>query len=182
MLGGSISDGHLGMDVVRDSGSAGVFDGVLIDGTTFADLNRKGIYVEALSNAQILNVTMTNVGEFGGIVATGSLGAGGNGINLNLKYDDYANILIEHFTMTNVGSSDRDGAVADGHQNGGAIVVAARDDAPSYSGDPATLTNVIIRNGSHRRHLDRHRARRAGQAECDAGRARRECRDHQCPA
>jgi uncharacterized protein len=148
MLGGSITDGHLGMDVVRDSGSAGVFDGVVIDGVNFADLNRKGIYVEALSNAQLLNVTMSNVGEFGGILATGSLGAGGNGINLNLKYDDYANILIEHFTMTNVGSSDRDGAVADGHQNGGAIVITARDDAPSYSGDPATLSNVVIRNGS----------------------------------
>ena len=148
MLGGSITDGHLGMDVVRDSGSAGVFDGVLIDGVNFADLNRKGIYVEALSNAQILNIVMTNVGEFGGIVATGSLGAGGNGINLNLKFDDYANILIEDFTMTNVGSSDRDGAVADGHQNGGAIVIAARDDAPTYSGDPATLANVVIRTGT----------------------------------
>ena len=148
MLDGSIADGHLGMDIVRDSGSAGVFDGVTIDGTGFADLNRKGIYVEALSNATIANFTMTNVGEFGGITATGALGAGGNGINLNLKYDDYANIVIENFTMTDVGSSDRDGAVADGHQNGGAIVVAARDDAPSYSGDPATLTNAVIRNGS----------------------------------
>ncbi len=148
MRDGSISDGHLGMDIVRDSGSAGVFDGVTIDGTSFADLNRKGIYVEALSNATIANFSMTNVGEFGGITATGALGAGGNGINLNLKYDDYANIVIEDFTMTDVGSSDRDGAVADGHQNGGAIVVAARDDAPSYSGDPATLTNAVIRNGS----------------------------------
>jgi Ca2+-binding RTX toxin-like protein len=147
MLGGSISDGHLGMDIVRAPASGGVFDGVLIDGTDFADLNRKGIYAEALSDAHITNFTMTNVGEFGGITATGSLGAGGNGVNLNLKYGAYDDILIENFTLTNVGSSDRDGAAA-AHQNGGAIVVAGRDDAPSYNGNPATVTNVTIRDGT----------------------------------
>ena len=110
-------------------------------------MNRKGIYAEAMSNAQLLNLIMSNVGEFGGITTTGSLGAGGNGINLNLKYGVYANILIEDFTLTNVGSSDRDGAAAS-HQNGGAIVIAARDDPSSYNTNPASLTNVTIRDGS----------------------------------
>ena len=87
-----------------------------------------------------------NVGEFADH-RHGALGAGATE-STSIKYDDYANITIESFTMTDVGSSDRDGAVADGHQNGGAIVAAARDDAPSYNGDPATLINAVIRNGS----------------------------------
>ena len=148
MLNGQIIDGHLGMDIVRDAVGGGGFDIVLIDGTSFADLNRKGIYAEAMSHADLLNLIMSNVGEFGGITTTGSLGAGGNGINLNLKYGIYDDILIEGFTLTNVGSSDRDGLDADGHQNGGAIVIAARDDPSSYNTNPAALTNVIIRDGS----------------------------------
>jgi Ca2+-binding RTX toxin-like protein len=148
MLGGSISDGHLGMDIVRANGPDGIFDAVLIDGTAFSDLNRKGIYAEALSNAHITNFTMTNVGEFGGITATGALGRGGNGVNLNLKYGSYDNILIDNFTLTDVGSSDRDGAMAEGDTNGGAIVVAARDDAPSYSSNPASATNITVRDGT----------------------------------
>jgi VCBS repeat-containing protein len=147
MTGGSIQDGHLGMDIVRDAVGGGGFHIVVINGVTFQDLNRKGIYAEALSEAQLLNLVMTNVGEFGGITATGALGAGGNGINLNLKYGTYANILIEGFTLTDVGSSDRDGA-GTSHQNGGAIVISVRDDAPSYSGNPAALTGVIVRDGT----------------------------------
>ncbi|MCB1487080.1 MAG: hypothetical protein KDJ88_06435, partial [Bauldia sp.] len=81
------------------------------------------------------------------------LGAGGNGINLNLKYGAYSNIEIDNFTMTDVGASDRDGLDEASHPNGGAIVIEARDDAPSYSGNPAILTNVTIHDGTIDGHL-----------------------------
>ncbi|MEP4469253.1 MAG: hypothetical protein ABJ060_02910 [Bauldia litoralis] len=151
MTGGSVSDGFLGINFDMAIGG-GTADGVLIDGTEFSNLMRKGIYVETLSNAQITNVTMTDVGQYGGTTWNGSLGAGGNGINLNVKYGDYSNIEIDNFTMTDVGASDRDGLDAASHGNGGAIVIEARDDG-GYAGNPATLTNVTIHDGTIGGHL-----------------------------
>ena len=55
----------------------GSFDGVLFENVDVFDINRKGYYFEALSNAVITNFEMTNVGEWGGIPATGSNGQGG---------------------------------------------------------------------------------------------------------
>jgi hypothetical protein len=58
------------MDIVKAAVGGGDLDGLTMDGTDFSDLNRKGMYFETLSNAHIDHVTMTNVGEFGGITAT----------------------------------------------------------------------------------------------------------------
>jgi len=150
--GGAISDGFNGIDFEKDSSSPstateGLVEGVLIDGVTFEHLLRKGIYAEALSDAHLTNLTMSDVGQFGGTTFNGSLGAGGNGININLKNGTYSDIVIDNFTMTDVGASNRDGA-GSFHQNGGAIVVEVRDQG-SYSGAPATyLGFVVVENGS----------------------------------
>src|SRR5262245_61579980 len=105
----------------------------------------KGIYVEALSNAHITNITMNDVGEYGD-APYGTQGAFGNGIDINLKNGTYSNIVIDNFTMTDVGSSTGAGTA---HLGGGAIVVKARDDAPSYNSVPATYTgDLIIENGT----------------------------------
>ena len=64
--GGSVSDGLIGLDFDKTTtvgaGAVGTADHVTIDGTSFSHLAYKGIYVEALSNAHITNVTMNDVG------------------------------------------------------------------------------------------------------------------------
>ncbi|WP_374445170.1 right-handed parallel beta-helix repeat-containing protein, partial [Stella sp.] len=148
LSGGEIRDSYMGVDI--NATANGSFDGVTIDGTSFVNLTVKGIYAEQLSNATITDVTMDDVGEFGRARPFGSaeqVGTTGAGIDINAKYGDYANITIENFTFTDVGRSNKDGEAAS-DPIGGAITIKARDDAPSYSADPATLDNVVVRNGS----------------------------------
>ena len=61
MTGGAITDGYIGMNIAAAVG-AGAFDTVVIDGTWFERLTEKGIYAEQLSNAEIKNIIMTDVG------------------------------------------------------------------------------------------------------------------------
>ncbi len=153
ITGGSISDGYNGIEFDKGfaspaQASIGNADHVLIDGTSFSNLDQKGIYVETLSNAHITNVTMNDVGQFGGVPSFGVHGNGGNGIDLNLKNGTYSNLEIDHFTLTNTGTSNGGVVGADGQQNGGAIVVEARD-AGSYLNAPATITGIVsIHDGS----------------------------------
>ena len=150
VTGGSISDGLIGIDFDKTTTAGqtgvGLADGVTIDGTDFNNLAYKGIYAEALSNAEIKNVTMENVGQYGAPSTSGTAGTGGDGIDLNLKNGSYSNIEIDNFTLTNVGSSD--GVNPLGDKNGGAIVVESRDQG-SYASVPATFTGAVdIHNGT----------------------------------
>ncbi len=143
--GGSVSDGWAGMTIYgAKSGGVGVgsFDGVIIDGVGFENLNYKGLYFEQLSNAELKNIDMDDVGQWGA-VANGKFGAG---IDINLKYNDYANIDIHDFEFNNVGSSLFGDAKAD--PTGAAIVVKARADGGDYGNPPATLDNVQIHDGT----------------------------------
>lgn len=152
MTGGSITDTYIGMNIAAGIG-AGAFDGVLIQGVLFQDLGEKGIYVEQLNNAQFLDLTMINVGEFGRGDPFGNddqEGEFGAGIDINLKYGDYENIEIAGFDFTDVGSSsgvDNWPPTNPSLDFGAAIVVRARDDG-SYAGTPATLDGVSIHDGS----------------------------------
>ena len=148
--GGSISDGVIGVFFAKTTtpGQAadGLADGVTVDGTSFSHLLMKGIYAEALSNAHITNITMNDVGQWGDTAFGGGTGNFGNGIDINLKNGSYSNIVIDHFTMTDVGLSNGAGTP---HLGGGAIVVKARDDGPTYSAAPATYIGVVtIANGT----------------------------------
>ena len=142
--GGSISDGVIGVFFAKTTtpGQAGdgLADGVTFDGTSFSHLLMKGIYAEALSNAHITNITMNDVGQWGDTAFGGGTGNFGNGIDINLKNGTYSNIVIDHFTMTDVGLSSGAGSA---HLGGGAIVVKARDDGATYGAAPATYIGVV---------------------------------------
>ena len=149
MTGGSVTDSYHGLTVDAGGQTGAVFDNVVLDGVTFARLTEKGIYADHLSNAQLLDLIMTDVGEFGRGPAFGlaaQTGEFGNGIDINLKYGDFENILIDGFTFTDVGSSSHPDSVAGDF--GAAIAIKARDDAPSYSSNPASLDDVTISNGT----------------------------------
>ncbi|MFN3348224.1 cadherin domain-containing protein [Pseudorhodoplanes sp.] len=146
--GGTISQVYLGTDFTKTPTSGdGLLTGLTIDGTTFEHITQKGIYIETLTNGLITGVVMTDVGQYGGGPAFGADGLHGGGIDINLKYEeDYQNIIIEDFTMTDVGLSNGLGTP---HGNAAAIAVKARDDAPSYSSNPAEFDGVlIIRDGT----------------------------------
>src|SRR5690606_12358930 len=126
----------------------GNVDGFVLDGATFFEITQKGVYAETLLNALMTNLIMTNVGEYGGGRTFGAQGLHGAGIDLNFKYETgvYENVVIDGFTFTNVGLSNGLGTP---HANAGAITVKVRDDAPSYSGNPADfIGQLIIRNGT----------------------------------
>ncbi len=148
MLGGSITHGVIGMNItVATSDHPGAFSGVTIDGTDFQHLTEKGIYLEQLSDGLIDNVTMTDVGQYGGVPSNGQNGINGIGIELNLKYDHFQDVTISNFDLTDVGSSNKDG-LGPQFANASAISVKARDDAPSYNTNKATLDTVHIKDGT----------------------------------
>ena len=152
LTGGSITDGYMGIDFAKATGVGNELDGVarnvLIDSTHFTDLTQKGIYMETLTDSTITGVVMDNVGQYGGGQAFGANGRAGNAININLKAGTYDNIVIENFTLTDTGTSNKEGAaVAD--KNGAAIAITARDDGGTYGPSPGVVTDTItIRNGT----------------------------------
>lgn len=130
----NISNADIGISVDVDRAGDAVFRDITIDGGHFSDLATKGIYVEALSDSVIRDITMTNVGQ------QAQEGLPGNGIDINLKYGSYTNIVIEDFVFTQVGGT----SVA----NDAAISIKARDDG-SYAANPGVYEGeLIIRNGT----------------------------------
>ena len=117
------------------SGTPSAFDNITIQNSTISNNTQKGFYFEKLSNALLQNLTMDNNGTD---VAYGF----NNGIDINLKYDDYSNITIQNCDITNSGAN----GTATDPEDASAIAVKARDDSPSYDSNPATLTNVTIKN------------------------------------
>jgi len=111
------------------------FDNIIIQNSTISNNTQKGLYFEKLSNATLQNLTMANNG-------TDAAYGFNNGIDINLKYDDYANITIQNCDITNSGYT---GTSTD-PQNPAAIAIKARDDANSYNTNPATLIGVNITN------------------------------------
>ncbi len=139
VTGGSVVDGYIGIDFAKVVSAGSQADGtavnVLIDGMHFQDLTAKGIYVEALSDSTITGVSMNHVGFWGSGAAFGGPYAGA-GIELNLKNGVYQNVTITDFDLQNTGTSS--------HDNSAAISVKTRDDAPSYSGFPATWVGAPL--------------------------------------
>ena len=103
------------------------FTNVVINGTTFDNNANKGIYVEKLDHALIENVTVD---------ASGVSGASAAGIDVNLKYGNYADLTLQNVTVTDSGTGD---AV-----NGVGVTIKGRDDAPTYNTNPASLTGVTL--------------------------------------
>ncbi|HRP89255.1 MAG TPA: right-handed parallel beta-helix repeat-containing protein [Edaphocola sp.] len=111
------------------------FDNIVIKNSTISNNTQKGIYLEKLSNASFENLTMDNNGTDAGY-------GNNNGIDINLKYGSYSNIIIKDCDITNSGVT----GTASDPQNPAALTIKARDDGPSYSSNPATLSNVTIKN------------------------------------
>jgi Ca2+-binding RTX toxin-like protein len=144
LLNSTIKNAYHGLIIEQGTGTAGIgtFDDVTINNVHFEDIVEKGIYATQLSNAEISDIWMDNVGQYGRAPAFGGNGTFGAGIDLNLKFGTYTNISIHDFHFTDVGASNRDGAAAS-HDGGGAIQVKARDD----SGGSVTVTGVTIEDG-----------------------------------
>ncbi|MDB5432933.1 MAG: type secretion C-terminal target domain, partial [Caulobacter sp.] len=156
MNGGSISDGYIGIYFAKTTtvgqAAVGTADGIVIDGVAFSHIAQKGIYAEALSNAHLDNLVMTDVGQLGGGKAFGSYQTNGDGIDINLKNGVYSHILIENFTFTDVGASDG-GVANNSHLNGAGIAVKARSDGATYGAAPASASDIVIQDGSISGHL-----------------------------
>jgi len=113
-------------------------ENVVIRNSTFSGNEGKGIYIERLSNALFENITIDGSG-------TDPSYAFNAGIDINLKWQAYSNILLRNVRVVasgaigsnNIGSSPE-------NRNPVAVVVKARTDAPSYNLDTASLTNLTI--------------------------------------
>lgn len=107
--------------------------------TVFQDNISKGLYAEKLDNATFNGCTVVNNGD-----ATWT----GNscnqfkpflsGMDINLKAGSYQNITIRNSVFSGNGTGEA--------KEGAALVIKARNDAPSYSIFPASLNNVLVEN------------------------------------
>jgi parallel beta-helix repeat protein len=107
-------------------------ENIQIINSRFKNYTMKGIATEKFNNSAIENCTFENVGAD----ASYNFGAA---IDINLKYDAYTGVKIENNTFTGCGI---------GSLNGTAVTVKERGTGndTSYAADPATLTDVSIKN------------------------------------
>lgn len=149
ITGGSFTDMQHGMTIYKASNADGRLSNFTVDGSSFSNLNEKGIYLETGDHVLMTNLTMTDVGEFGRTQSFGGTGTWGTGIDVNLKFSSgtaYQDIEISDSTFTNVGTSDQNGAGSP-HLGGAAISVKTRDDGGSYGPNPATFDGELKIDG-----------------------------------
>ena len=91
----------------------------------------KGVYAENLTDSAFDGCTFANNGTDPDKVNE-NFKAWVSGVDINLKYGDYANIAFTGCTFEGNGAN-----------SGGALLIKARDDG-SYASDPATLTGVTV--------------------------------------
>jgi nitrous oxidase accessory protein NosD len=135
LINNSTISGNIQGMFIAQGGTPSAFNNITIQNSTISNNTQKGLYFEKLSNALLQNLTMDNNGMD---AAYGF----NNGIDINLKHDNYSNITIQNCDITNSGAN----GTATDPQNAAVIAIKARDDAPSYSSIPATLTNVLVKN------------------------------------
>jgi hypothetical protein len=132
MDGCAVNHNNMGLVIFQMNSGASNFSDVLIKNSTFNENKQKGIYVEKLHNAVFDNLVVDHSGWDTGYQWSA-------GVDINLKYrTDYANISFVNPTITDNGV---------GALYGVGLTIKARDDAPSYSGNPASLDNVSINGG-----------------------------------
>jgi surface glycoprotein (TIGR04207 family) len=110
-------------------------DGLHIENFVADNPSVKGLYLERANNATLSDITVD------GVQYTGNENPPSNGIDINLKYDEYKNLTIEDTVVRGVEADDFD---PDPTWNA-AMAIKARDDG-SYSSPAATLTDVTIDN------------------------------------
>ncbi len=126
-----------GWYVAKASGTdASDFSNISVLRTDFSYNSFKGVYVEKMSNTEFKDSTFRDNGWSSNV----SNAAFNAGIDINLKYQAYANIKFTDISVTGNGR---------GFLNGAGLLVKARNDASSYNTDPATLDIVTISGGSY---------------------------------
>ncbi len=112
---------------------------IQINNTTFDRNSIKGFYAEKLSNTTFVNVTVTNNGNT--TLAPFWAQPNNAGIDINLKFGDYANIVFNNLTVHGNGV---------GSTNGAGLTVKARGTGSdsSYNSRPATLDIVTVSGGT----------------------------------
>ncbi len=124
-----------GTFIAAQSPGANMFDNITIKNSDFSGNLKKGLYFEKLNHALIDNVTINNSG-------TDATYGFNNGIDINLKFDAYTDIVIQNSSITNSGAM----GTATDVRNPAAVTVKARDDASAYNTDPASLTGFVFTN------------------------------------
>ena len=113
-------------------------ENVFVQNTTFKENAAKGIYVEKLSKATFTNVIVEGNG-WNTLFWNARWNAG---FDINLKGETggktYQDLVFNNLEVRNNAKGTRDGA---------GLMIKARDDGPTYSQFPATLSNVQINNG-----------------------------------
>ena len=104
---------------------------IVADNLTVKNCLSKGVYVETLTDSSFTDCTFTDNGSDAAVVSE-NFKLWMSGVDINLKYGDYANITFTGCTFTGNGAN-----------NGAALLVKARDDG-SYASNPATLTGVTV--------------------------------------
>lgn len=133
--GGSIKGNNQGVFVAQSSSAPAIFNDITFENAEISNNAIKGIYVEKLSNALFDNLVMDSNGT--------DPGYGNNaGLDINLKYGNYSNIVISNSAFTANGAT----GTATDPENPSAIAIKARDDGGTYGPNPATLDNVSISN------------------------------------
>lgn len=94
----------------------------------------KGLYTEKLSDAELKNLQVIDNGDPDRSPSWAD--ANNAGLDINLKYGTYQNLLFMNidFKRNGLGSS-----------NGAGLTIKARDDAPSYNSNAGSAENVSIR-------------------------------------
>ena len=132
----SFDDAQFGWYISNStSGGTNTFDGITVTGTSFSGNTKKGIYAEKMSNASFDQITVDASG-------TDVNYNFNNGVDINLKWDDYSNISFTNSAFTNSGVA----GPASNVESPAAVTIKARDDAPSYDSPAATLDGVIFTN------------------------------------
>jgi hypothetical protein len=112
--------------------------------TAFNDNTIKGFYSEKLSDATFINVTASNNGMTS--LSPSWAVANNAGIDINLTYGTYRNLVFDNLTVT------ANGIATDviNPNYGAGLIVKARGTGndPSYSANPATLIGVTINGGT----------------------------------
>lgn len=125
----------IGIEVRADEDSPDKADGLHIENFQAVDNTVKGIYLERAHNATLRNITVD------GIEFTGHENPPSNGIDINLKSQEYENITIEDTIVRGVEEDN----FGDPTWNA-AVCIKARDDPTAYDDFPATLDGVTVDN------------------------------------
>lgn len=133
----SMSNRGIGFGAAPDSGGLAEKNKIWdIRDLTIEDCNYKGMYIENLEQAYFKNLTITRCGDYQYATSHAA------GIDINMKYDDFKNILIENLNITDSGTID---------QNSAGLMLKVRDKMNdpdvSYGLDPATLQGFVILGG-----------------------------------